>query len=83
MSSIFLVPTKNIFKNYNTWLWPRLTFVELHSKDYNPVNKLVKQKNRTVNYRNKCDFLYFAKRLISFLISTFSKLLSAGIADII
>ena len=66
----FLVPTKNIFKNYNTWLWPRLTFVELHSKDDNPVNKLVKQKNRTVNYRNKCDFLYFAKRLISFLISS-------------
>ena len=76
----FLVPTKNIFKNYNTWLWSGLAFfrsrlsapafVELRSKEDNPLNKLVKQKNRTVNYRNKCDFLYFAKRLISFLISS-------------
>ena len=75
MSSIFLVPTKNIFKNYNTWLWSGLAFfrsrlsapafVELRSKEDNPLNKLVKQKNRTVNYRNKCDFLYFAKRIIS------------------
>ena len=43
----FLVPTKNIFKNYNTWLLPGLAFVELHSKEDNPVNKLVKQKNRS------------------------------------
>ena len=70
MSSIFLVPAKNIFKNYNTWLWPGLAFVEQHSKEDNAVNELVKQNNRTLNYRNKCDFLYFAKRLISFLMSS-------------
>ena len=80
LSSIFLVPTKNIFKNYNTWLWSGLAFfrsrlsapafVELRSKEDNPLNKLVKQKNKTVNYRNKCDFLYFANILISFLMSS-------------
>ena len=70
MSSIFLVPTKNIFKNYYTWLLPGLAFVELHSKENNPVSKLVKQKNRSVNYGKKCEFLYFAKRIISFLMSS-------------
>ena len=70
MSSIFLVPTKNIFKNYNTWLWPGLAVVELHSKEEDPVSKLVKQTNRTLNYRNKCDFLYFAKRITSFFMSS-------------
>ena len=67
---------KIFFKNYKTWLWSGLAFVrsrlsapafvELRSKEDNPLNKLVKQKNRTVNYRNKCDFLYFAKIIISF-----------------
>ena len=40
----FLVPTKNIFKNYNTWLWSGLAVVELHSKEDNSVSELVKQK---------------------------------------
>ena len=84
MSSIFLVPTKKIFKNYNTWSWPGLAVVELHSKEEDPVNKLVKQTNRTLNYKNKCDFIFWKNTYFLFnVVNTFSKLLSACIADVI
>ena len=73
-------------KNQNTWLWSRLAFVELHSEENNPANKLVKHKKiRTLNYRNKCDVLYFCKKtyFLFDVFNTFSKLLSACVADVI
>ena len=40
----------------------RTCFCRTTFKRGNPVNELVKQKNTTVNYRNKCDFFYILQK---------------------